>query len=158
MRYEAARSSQQPESAFAIAAKHMVTEVSLPDAGGRQPPDGWSRFKLGGDVVLAAYNTDEPLLVHIPLPNGAYDLIVKMQGRAVIEVDGRTHEVTTGPVTELGEITISDEVFRATLRPQRSTAMALALFGFKPAAAPAEDPKLAAERLQRLESLGYVGD
>ncbi len=156
-RYEAARSSHQPRSAFAISAKHMGTEVSLPNADGRGPGDRWTRFKRGGRSVIAAFNTDEPLSLHFPLPNGTYELTVKMDGRAVIEVDGRQHEVMTGPITELGAITVTDEVFRATIRPHRGR-VALSFFGFNPSAAAGEDPEVAEERLRRLKSLGYVGD
>ena len=175
MRYQAARSSEQPRSAFAVSAEHMATEVPLrtapyasfaqhmaaeassSNAGGRNSRDRWRRYKQGGRAAIATFNTDEPLSVHFPLPNGAYDLTVNMKGRAVIEVDGRQREVTAGPITELGAITVTDEVFRATIRRQGSP-VSLRFFGFNPAAAVREDPKVVEDRLRRLKSLGYVGD
>ena len=80
-----------------------------------------------------------------------------MLGRAVSEVEGRQREVTTGPITELGAITVNDEVFWATIRPQGAPA-SLGIFGFNPSAADREDPKVIEDWLRRLKSLGYVGD
>ena len=156
MRYQAARSSEQPRSAFAIAAKYMTTEVSLPKAGDQIAPQGWSRFNLKGDNIIVGYKTDEPLSVHFPLPNGIYNLSLKMQGHALVEV-GNQRRVVTGPIVEFGEINVTDEIFRATIR-SRGTDVAISFFGFNPATAGREDPEAAEDRLQRLRSLGYVGD
>jgi len=174
-RYETARSTEQPRSAFAISARHMATVVplqtlpyavlsaglertkSLSDVNRLNGPDGWQRYRVGSRSALASFNTDQPLSVHFPLPNGTYDLTAKMTGHAIIAVDGQELEVTAGPITELGTITVRDEVFRATIRPQRSL-VALNFFGFIPETAGHEDPMDAENRLRRLKSLGYVGD
>jgi hypothetical protein len=156
-RFQAARSSEQPRSPFAISAQHMVTDVALPKASTRQLPDGWSRLGRGTGSVIVAHNSDEPLSVEFPLPNGSYKLTLKMQGHAIVEVDNQQRELTTGPIVEFGEINVTDEVFRATIRPL-GTRVALSFFGFNPHAAGSEDPEAAEKRLQRLRSLGYIED
>ena len=111
MRYQAARSSEQPRSAFAIAAKYMTTEVSLPKSSDLNPPHGWSRFKHRGDNIIAGFRTDEPLSVYFPLPNGIYNLSLKMEGHALVEV-GNQHREVTGTIVEFGEINVTDEMIK----------------------------------------------
>jgi len=174
-RYQAARSSDQPQSAFAISAKNMASARRLPtmpyalfvrqmndgvfkrDAGRRIVRGSWARYAAGSKHVIAAFNTRNPLELRFRLPNGTYNLSVRTDGRASVQVDGRLHELKRDPVSELGSVTVTDEVFRATIRPEGSP-IALRFFGFRPAAADQEDPKIAEDRLQRLKSLGYIGD
>jgi hypothetical protein len=156
-RYEAARSSEQPRSAFAISAQHMVTEMSLPKSDGRTPVDGWSLLKRGSDVAIVARNSSEPLSIHFPLPNGSYRLTLKLRGDAVVEVDKHRRELTSGPSVEFGDIEVRDEVFRATILP-KGRGLALSHFGFNPLGGEGEDPEVVEERLERLRALGYVGD
>jgi hypothetical protein len=157
-RYEEARSSEQPDSAFAISARHMVTDVSLPQANGRQLPDGWSRRKQASGALLVASKTDEPLALHCPLPNGVYGLFLRMAGHAVVQVGDQRRELTGGELVEFGDINVADEVFRAIIHPQRDQLVAISFFGFTPAAARSQDPDDAKKHLERLRSLGYVGD
>lgn len=155
-RYEAARSSEQPRAAFAVSARHAKTDVPLPTATLRFLPDGWSRFKRGSHSFLVASNADEPLSIHFPLPNGTYNLSVGLQGRARVDVDGESRELAGNGEVEFGDVTVSDEVFRAIIRASGDGPVAIRLFGFVPATAPALDAEAAKERLDRLRALGYV--
>lgn len=153
-RYKAARSSQQPQSSFAISHKHMITDPPLPRHR-KLPSVGWGRT-VGWDSAIEAHNTREPLSVRFRLPNGDYELNVSMQGDGVVEVDGQQHEVT-GPITDLGPVHVHDELFRATVWP-RGEVVRLSFFGFKPIGAESEDREAMQQRLKRLRTLGYVGD
>lgn len=155
-RYESARSSAQPREAFAISSKHMLTDVQLPQATAEQLPDGWSRVKLGSQFVITASDSNEPLSVHFPLPNGAYRLAVNMQGHAIVEVGDQHRELNTKGVIEFGVVNVTDEVFRATIRPQSNQRVAIAFFGFIPPAAVTQDRAEIEAETERLRALGYV--
>lgn len=155
-RFDAARSSEQPRSAFAISARHMVTEIPLPKATGRGPPDGWTRVKRGKHASITNNNSDDPLSIHFPLPNGSYKLSLRMEGRAVVEVDNQRRELTGEEMVEFGEINVTDEVFRATIRPRGIQPVTLSYFGFVPPGASGQDSDAAKEQLERLRALGYI--
>ncbi|UCC30759.1 MAG: sulfatase [Phycisphaerales bacterium] len=155
-RYESARSSAQPSSAFAISAKHMLTDVQLPQATRERLADGWSRVKLGSQFVITASNPNEPLSVHFPLPNGAYKLAVNMQGHVILEIGNQHRELNAKGVAEFGVVNVTDEVFRATIRPQSNQRVAIAFFGFIPPAAVTQDRAEIEEQTERLRALGYV--
>ena len=155
-RYQAAQSSQQPTSAFAIAARHMNTDVLLADATGRPLPDGWSRRRTSSESFIVAKNSHEPLSVHFPLPNGRYLLSLKMQGHIMLEVGDERRELTARGVVEFGVINVTDEVFRAIIRPLGERPAGLAFFGFIPPGATILDDDAVREQLERLRALGYV--
>lgn len=174
-RFQAARSSEPPPSAFAIAARNIETPEPMPTLslvtfehglatarvsmrrGLQVPPDRWKRYGAGSRSVIGALHARQPLSLTIPLPNGGYELSVKMRGRAVIVVSGTERAVSGDSVFKLGPITVTDETFRATIVP-KDAPVALSYFGFEPAAAQREDPEVAKKRLDALRSLGYVGD
>ncbi len=155
-RYETARSSEQPRSPFAISAKYMVTDVPLPEATGRQVPDGWSRLERGSDASVVASNSLDPLSVQFPLPNGIYGLVLKMQGHATIVVGEQQRELTAEGTAEFGAINVTDEVFRATIRPHGTQPVRLSFFGFVPPTTGIQDRDATEEQLERLRALGYV--
>jgi hypothetical protein len=155
-RYESARTAEQPRSQFAISAKFMITDVSLPKATRRHVPDGWSRLKRGSDTLLVASNSHDPLSVRFPLPNGTYGLVAKLQGHATIDVDQQQRELNADGTVELGVVNVTDEVFRATIRPHGTQPLHLSFFGFVPPVAAGQDREATEEQLERLRALGYV--
>jgi hypothetical protein len=54
-----------------------------------------------------------------------------------------------------GPVRVTDETFRATIRPASSAPMAVCYLGFVPPTAEA-DAEVDSERLERLRALGYV--
>ncbi len=155
-RYEAARSSHQPRSEFAISARFMVSDVALPVTSEGPLPDGWSRRKRRGETGLLASNTSDPLMVHFPLPNGRYLLSLKMVGHAIIDVGEQRRDLSHRGMVEFGEINVTDEVFRATIRPQGNQLVGLTYFGFTPPGVAGQDQDAIDKQLERLRALGYV--
>lgn len=155
-RFRETRSSQQPRSEFAISARSMVGEVELPEATDDSPMDGWSRRKRGSETILQASNTSDPLSIQCPLPNGRYLLFLKMQGHAIFEVGEVHRDLSHQGMVEFGEINVTDEVFRATIRPQGDQPVGLVYFGFVPPTVSGQSQDAADKQLERLRSLGYI--
>ncbi|ANM29888.1 hypothetical protein ABI59_10335 [Acidobacteria bacterium Mor1] len=144
-RFVAARSGEQPRSAFAISAKHLSSESS------------WRPVRVGINDCLSNEPGDEPLEIEIPMPDGPYDLTLKLRGEAVVEVADQRQAVQ-GDFREMprfGAIAVEGETFRATVTPQGEAATTLCFLGFTP---PVSEVDAAAQeaRLQRLRTLGYV--
>lgn len=158
LRYEYARTSKQPTSAFAIGAQHMQTTPPIERAEDTIPPQGWSLFAIDGVACLAANRTSESIDVRFRVPNGEYELIANLKGAATVEIDGKRHSLDTRGVHRLGKIHIAGEAMQATITPVLGQPLAFYFFGFEPDAAPPRDPEREKERLQQLKSLGYVGD
>ena len=155
-RFEAAVSSQQPRSAFAISARFMKSDVSVPDSPDGPLLDGWTRRKRGSETILVASKTHDPLSVRFPLPNGRYVLSLNMHGQAILEIGEEHRQLAHTGMIDFGEVNVTDEVFRATIRPQGDQPFGLAYFGFVPPSAPSQDQKEIEEQLERLRALGYV--
>jgi arylsulfatase A-like enzyme len=181
-RYRDAKATGPPSSAFAIASQTFTlippltpvperpTMRSLMDA---VPAGGWIRCDHPGRYGILGTSMSQPLAIEFPLPNGAYAVSVALHGGATIESPGRSaFDVrspgpnATGPphgfgdldTVSLGEVTISDGRFRATVRPLRDMPwIFLRRFGFAP---PVEsgraDDAASREREHRLRALGYT--
>ncbi len=151
-----ARTNQQPEYAFAIGSEHILTDKPVPLAGGGETSLEWSRFNVADQTVLAARNSDQPLSIEFPLPNGPYHMSLKIRGKASIQVEGVERElIEREDMVEFGDIEVSDETFRATLLPFRDASFELHYLGFVPPAA-AQRGIEDEETLRRLKALGYV--
>jgi hypothetical protein len=154
-RAEAARTSAQPSAAFAISVRHVRTAVRLPKVQGNAVPAGWSRLQAEPHSALIARGTDQPLTVRFPIPDGRYRLNLGMVGSATVEVNDRRQAFNGRGLVEFGDVEVTGGNFRATIRPRSDQMMRLLFFGFVPEAA-VTDPAADAERLRRLEALGYV--
>ena len=155
-RFAASRTERQPPSAFAVGAEHMLTDQPLPTAQGQALPQGWCRIRSVSHGLLVSRANDQPLTIHFPLPDGTYQLAVKMQGKAVLAVDGVERELVEGrDMVDFGDVEVTGRTFRATIRPRAGGVFAVQYFGFTPPAAAAaagtDD-----QRLRRLRTLGYV--
>ena len=106
--------------------------------------------------TLIAYESDQPLVVNFPMPNGPYGLALKMGGKAILRVDGVERELSAGEdMVEFGDIEVTDETFRATIRPLPAEKFMLFYLGFTPPAAETQAGDIE-KRLRRLRTLGYV--
>jgi hypothetical protein len=181
-RYRDAKATGPPSSAFAIASPTFTlippvmavaerpTMRSLMEA---VPVDGWIRCDHPGRYGILGRSTSPPLAIEYPLPNGTYAVSVTLHGGATIESPGRSaFDVrspgpnATGPphgfldldTVSLGEVTISDGRFRATVRPLPDMPwIFLRRFGFTPPEQASQaDDAASRERERRLRALGYV--
>lgn len=154
-RAEAARTNAQPSAAFAISVRHVRTAVRLPKVQGAAVPAGWSRLYAEPHSALIARATEEPLSVRFPIPDGHYRLNLGLVGSATVEVNGRRQALSSRGLVEFGDVEVTGGSFRATIHPRSDQMTRVLFFGFVPAAA-VVDPAADAERLRRLEALGYV--
>ena len=110
----------------------------------------------GSDTFLVASNTNDPLSVHFPLPNGRYMLSLNMEGNATIDVGEQHRKLSHRGMVEFGQINVTDNVFRATIRSRGDQPLGLSYFGFVPPAAGGLDGDADKKQLERLRALGYV--
>jgi hypothetical protein len=98
-----------------------------------------------------------------------YKLTPHVRGSAVFQVkDGQTVEVTgsayvtgtkpKGKSVDAGRVTISDETFRAVIRPIGPGHFVLEMMGFEPLNAGSAGEGHDADLKERLKVLGYVED
>ncbi len=159
-RYRATRTDRQPESAFAIAARHFRTDRPIPTVAERSGPaarGGWILSDHWRDSYLQSLPGARPLGIEIEIPDGRYELTAALSGGCSMAVAGdeprRLERATDARPAVYGEIEIRGRAFRATLAPtDRAAPCSLNYLGFRPDGAAAED----AERDERLRTLGYI--
>ena len=155
-RAETAVTDEQPRAAFAISSRYFLTEEKLPELTGFTAPVGWSRVKGDPHSVLIARNASRALGVRFRIPNGRYRLHVGLVGRATVAVDGVESEVAaTEGSAPFGDVQVTDETFRATIRAPADELVRIFFFGFVPPGA-SLDPGVDDERRKRLRALGYI--
>ncbi len=158
-RYRRTRTERQPDSSFAIAARHFRTDRPVPTVGNRRPASksDWVLSDHWRDSYLMAMPGAPPLTIEFELPNGVYEMsgAISGGGRLVL-VDSPPRPfggAGDGGAVALGEIEIRNQLFRAELAPDRDgSPFSISYLGFRPAGAASDD----AERDERLRSLGYV--
>ncbi|MGH7896511.1 MAG: hypothetical protein ACREQQ_01045, partial [Candidatus Binatia bacterium] len=143
----------------------------LPRLSGSEDPasldegSGWFQAGDWRQSWLVASPRSKPLEIDFPMPDGDYRLSAHVAGTARLELPpGGAHEIESPePRTlrkiqthevDLGPVSIRDERFRATLRPQGRFAIEMLVFSPQGAKPPADegDPKLR----EQLRALGYV--
>jgi arylsulfatase A-like enzyme len=180
-RFNSALTVEQPKVPFAIGTNHMRIEPELSvvarrpranDCDQSEQGDGWLRSKHEHKFWLLARRGADPCQIEIPLPSGRYILSAQVMGQGELVVgENETALSFAGeafdpgdyarPTTvQLGDITIEDELFRASLHPRGDGGcLYLRMLGFTPVFAAADtviDETLDRERIERLRALGYV--
>ena len=154
-RFDAARTSDQPESAFAIAAEHFIPKRELPEAARSTMWSGWRL--IAPQTRLGARQTTDPLEISLALPNGRYRVSIKLEGRLGVETGGEHHAVSGGPEPVLlGEAQIDDETFRATLTPLSPRLAVVEYLGFAPFSDEGSVRPEDMGHLEGLRTLGYI--
>lgn len=177
-RYEGATTSEPPKSAFAIVATYFEVapnptrvpdESSMAEASATATPTGWIRSLHWDRAYLLAHKAAQPVEVRFPLPSATYGLRMFVSGSVDILPEGASRpervssDVPAGGLdpwsvssVDIGEITVKDDEFRATLTPVRGAGPVLIrMFSFTPKNGN-EVSREDADRLKRLRSLGYA--
>ncbi len=154
-RYRLARTERQPRSEFAIAAEYLRSDSPLRGFSSGAPPTGWSRTQQTRTSAVVAYRTNQPLVLQCAMPDGPYDMSVRLQGEAVLEVNGVKRLIRGKPdgMVSFGEIVVDDKRFRVNIQPSGDGLTAIYYVGFTPRGAAVVDEDA---RLRRLKTLGYV--
>jgi arylsulfatase A-like enzyme len=181
-RYQRARASEPPTTAFAIAARHFATVPAVPlvesvDLSAASATAGstlgWAQSRHWNGYFLLARQPAEPLVIEFPVPSGRYEVSFAIRGSALIEVDGRQPmELTArplaarrlGPWVEVetesmafGPIEVEDDRFFATLRPQSGEGpFVIRYVGFRPVGKGQQTGSENEELEKRLKALGYL--
>ncbi len=155
-RAQAAITHDQPKAAFAIAARHMATDLKLPAIRGKNVPLGWSRFPGAPHSALVARNATEPLAIHFRVPDGHYRVSLGLAGQATVTV-GDAESVLTGQDSgaDFGEVEVTGEMFRATITPPPDGLLKVSFVGFVPPGG-GHATLIDDERTRQLKALGYI--
>ncbi len=147
-RFVAARTSEQPRSAFAIAAEHFNNGSPSPETA-----SGWEHVGR----CLESRGPEPLLAIEFPMPNGTYELAVNLRGAAIVKVGEQAGELRSGErhTRAFGDVHVTGETFRAVIRPAPGQPTAVCFLGFIPSGV-VIDEELRDERLERLRTLGYV--
>jgi hypothetical protein len=162
-RYLAARTEEQPDSAFAIASKDFGLIPAMPEeleARRWQKSDDWESF------FLSAQPNARSLEVGFAIPNGVYAVTAALAGSAEvtlgegspIRLEGTSIRSSDKPpldqlkVVEVATITVSDRRFAARLLPTGQSPFVIRYFGFSPVG---RKPLTEADE-EKLRALGYV--
>ena len=147
-RFVAARTSEQPRSAFAIAAEHFNDGSPSPETA-----SGWERK----GSCLASRGPEPLLSIEFPMPNGTYEMAVNLWGAAIVKVGEQARELRSAKchARAIGDVHVTGETFRAAIRPAPGQPTSVCFLGFTPSGV-VIDEKLRDERLERLRTLGYV--
>lgn len=158
-RYRRTRTERQPDSSFAIAARHFRTERPVPTLAQPRTPaaGGWVLSDHWQDSYLASHPGASPLGFEFELPDGVYELSAAISDGCRLElpqaVAGAGRGSRSGETVRFGEIEVEDQLFRGTLSPGPGRGQcSISYLGFRPAGAAREDT----ERDERLRALGYV--
>lgn len=172
----------QPDGPFAIASNHLGTQVEVPtmeaqataaESDRRHPwPSDWIQSKHWQGHQIFAPPGATPREVWVRVPDGLYEVSLGMTGAARVRLPGTAAPVeldserparfdpASRQETEelaLGQVEVRDQTLRFSIEPLSSSALLLRYIGFSPVAATGEElhPE-DAERLRRLEALGYL--
>jgi hypothetical protein len=136
--------------------------VTLEDARGL-----WVRSTEWDVNWLLAGPQAPPLRVRFSIPNGEYRVTPHIRGNAIlrfqsgerVELDGPDYELGTRPrgeAVDAGHVTITDQTFRAEIRPTGPEFFVLQMIGFEPLGTGSGEESADSGLLERLKSLGYI--
>jgi arylsulfatase A-like enzyme len=176
-RYRASVNYEQPQSAFAISANHFESDIMIAEVANTldqkalsavDSENGWVRSMHWEDNWLLATDRADPLQISFPLPNGRYQVGVKIAGAADLMLPGQDSTKVRGPkmsnfseatggYVEIGVSDISDESFRLGIVPESDSGVKIELIGFRPIEAGAVEPTpIDQDLLEQLRTLGYL--
>jgi arylsulfatase A-like enzyme len=165
----------QPLSAFAISATDFESDIVIVEVErllnqkallAIDSENGWIRHWV--DSWLLATEEADPIQISFPLPNGRYQVGVKISGAAKMMLPGQGQTEVHGPsisnltaaagrYVEIGVSDISDESFRLGIVPDRYSGVKIELIGFRPINAGAIEPApIDQDLIEQLRTLGYL--
>jgi arylsulfatase len=176
-RYLGSMNHAQPLSDFAISANHFELDIMIVEVepgldqkafSAIDSETGWIRSIDWDDNWLLATGRVDPLQISFPLPNGRYQVSVKIAGAATMTLPGQDSaevhrpkisifaEATTD-FFEIGVSDISDEKFRLRIVPDSGSGVKIEMIGFRPIRAGAIEPvPIDQDLLEQLRTLGYL--